>query len=170
MNIRVETVLDINAIETLTYCAFEGHPHHEVGAKPTEHLIVNRLRDAGALSLSLVAEDDSGIIGHVAFSLVTIEGTDNWYGLAPVSVTPDRQGEGIGSRLIKAGLNILKEYGAGGCVLLGEPAYYTRFGFAAHPNLTLAGIPPEFFLVKSLCNDGSSIPHGDVTYHHAFNG
>lgn len=170
MHIRAETALDITAIETLTYCAFEGHPHHEAGAKPTEHLIINRLRDAGALALSLVAEDETGIIGHVAFSLVTIDGVDNWYGVAPVSVNPKRQGEGIGSQLIKMGLHTLKEQGALGCVVLGEPEYYSRFGFKAHPHLTLAGIPPEFFLIQALCPGNSIIPISEVTYHCAFNG
>ncbi len=179
MTIRTETTADHNAIETLTYRAFENHPHHAPGAKPTEHLIINKLRDAGVLTVSLVAEDDTGIIGHIALSPVAINGvTTNWYGLGPVAVAPERQGEGIGRQLIEASLATIKSQHATGVVLLGEPEYYGRFGFEAHTNLTLAGVPPEYFMIKSLCDDDSTttdkasvdkaIPVGEVTYHAAF--
>ncbi|PSW16873.1 N-acetyltransferase [Photobacterium sanctipauli] len=174
MKIRLETASDSTYIESLTYQAFENHPHHEPGAKPTEHLIVNRLREGGALSLSLVAEDESGIIGHIAFSPVTIAGeASKWFGLGPVSVTPSRQGEGIGGSLIREGVEMLKTQGAEGIVLLGEPEYYGRFGFKANDNLTLPGVPAEYFLVMPLCENScddakQSIPTGDVAYHPAF--
>lgn len=179
MTIRTETTADHNAIETLTYRAFENHPHHALGAKPTEHLIINKLRDAGVLTVSLVAEDDTGIIGHIALSPVAINGVvSHWYGLGPVAVAPARQGEGIGRQLIEASLTAIKSQHAAGVVLLGEPEYYGRFGFEAHTNLTLAGVPAEYFLIKSLCNSDCSatdkatvdqaIPVGEVTYHAAF--
>ncbi|PKH04908.1 GNAT family N-acetyltransferase [Moritella sp. Urea-trap-13] len=169
MKIRPEIKSDINAIAALTYTAFENHPHHEVGAKPTEHLIVNNLRDSGALTLSLVAEDETGIIGHIAFSPVQIAGIDcAWFGLGPVSVIPWQQGKGIGGKLINAGLDILKVQYAEGIVLLGEPEYYGRFGFKAHPNLTLADVPAEYFLIKLLCENNADIPAGEVNYHPSF--
>ena len=130
MKIRAENHSDITEIETLIYRAFENHPHHEPGVKPTEHLIVNKLRDAKVLSLSLVCEDQTGIIGHIAFSPIFINGEESvWYGLGPVSVMPERQSEGIGGALIREGLSQLKTQGIAGIVLLGEPKYYGRFGF-----------------------------------------
>ena len=168
MNIRNERTCDISDIETLTYQAFENHPHHEPGAKPTEHLIVERLRNQHALTLSLVAEDETGIIGHIAFSAVMINGEPcNWFGLGPVSVQPNRQNEGIGKALINQAMAIMQQQGASGVVLLGEPQYYGRFGFEADSKLTLADVPPEYFLVKRLCDNSDN---GQVTYHPAFYG
>ncbi|MDN3615768.1 GNAT family N-acetyltransferase [Vibrio gallaecicus] len=166
MKIRAENHSDITEIETLIYRAFENHPHHEPGAKPTEHLIVNKLRDAKALSLSIVCKDQTGIIGHIAFSPILINGEESvWYGLGPVSVMPERQGEGIGGALIREGLSRLKTQGIESVVLLGEPKYYGRFGFESQPNLTLPGVPSEYFLAIPLAN---SIPTGEVAYHSAF--
>lgn len=166
MKIRAENHSDITEIETLIYRAFENHPHHEPGAKPTEHLIANKLRDAKVLSLSLVCEDQTGIIGHIAFSPILINGEESvWYGLGPVSVMPERQGEGIGGALICEGLSQLKTQGIEGVVLLGEPKYYGRFGFESQPNLTFPGAPSEYFLAISLANN---IPTGEVAYHSAF--
>lgn len=166
MKIRAENHSDISEIETLIYRAFENHPHHEPGAKPTEHLIVNKLRDAKVLSLSLVCEDQTGIIGHIAFSPILINGEESvWCGLGPVSVMPERQGEGIGGALIREGLSQLKAQGIEGVVLLGEPKYYGRFGFESQPNLTLPSVPSEYFLALSLANN---IPTGEVTYHSSF--
>lgn len=168
MNIRAENHSDIKKIEALTYRAFENHPHHEPGAKPTEHLIVNRLRDAKALTLSLVCEDEKGIIGHIAFSPIMINDKESgWYGLGPVSVLPERQREGIGGALIREGLSQLKAKSIEGVVLLGEPKYYGRFGFESQPNLTLPGVPSKYFLALSLAN---GIPTGEVAYHSAFFG
>ncbi|WP_299018486.1 GNAT family N-acetyltransferase [uncultured Photobacterium sp.] len=166
MKIRAENNSDITEIETLIYRAFENHPHHEPGAKPTEHSIVNKLRDAKVLSLSLVCEDQTGIIGHIAFSPILINGEESvWYGLGPVSIMPERQSEGIGGALIREGLAQLKTQGIEGVVLLGEPKYYGRFGFESQPNLTLPGVPSEYFLAISLANN---IPTGEVAYHSAF--
>ena len=100
MKIRLETPQDINAIEKITIAAFNGKLYSD----QTEHLIVNRLREAGAMSVSLVAEVDGQVVGHVAFSVVTINGEDKgWYGLGPVSVSPELQKQGIGSKLIREG-------------------------------------------------------------------
>ena len=160
--IRKETAADVEAIRNVVADAFEHHPH----SNQTEHLLVDALRHAGALSVSLVAEADGIVVGHIAFSPVTIAGKScNWYGLAPVSVLPEFQGEGIGSRLVKAGLERLHELGAKGCVLLGEPEYYGRFNFALRDGLTLAGVPPEYFLVLPFTEDEA---RGVVVYHKAF--
>ena len=130
MKIRPETPQDINEIEQITIAAFDGKPYSD----QTEHLIINRLREAGAMSLSLVAEMDGKVVGHVAFSLVTINGKDlGWYGIGPVSVLPELQKQGIGSKLIREGLSLIREKGAKGCVLEGDPGYYQRFGFKTYP-------------------------------------
>jgi len=164
MIVRPERDADIDAIRALTETAFRTAPH----ADGTEHLIVDRLRAAGALTLSLVAEADGVVVGHVAFSPVAIsDGSAGWYGLGPISVDPARQGEGIGTRLVREGLERLKALGAAGCVLLGDPAYYARFGFEADPKLVLEGVPPEYFqrVAFSPVYGG-----GTVSYHPGFYG
>ena len=163
MKIRPETPQDISAIEKVTIAAFDGKPY----ADGTEHLIISRLREVGAMSLSLVAEMDGKIVGHVAFSVVTINGTDQgWYGLGPVSVLPELQKQGIGSRLIKEGLSLIREKGAKGCVLEGSPMYYQRFGFKTYPDLFYEGAPaPEYFMALPFYDD---VPQGKVEFHKAF--
>ena len=164
MNIRPERIEDIDAIRTLTETAFKTAPR----ADGTEHLIIDRLRAAGALTLSLVAEADGAIVGHVAFSPVTVsDGSANWYGLGPISVDPARQGEGIGGKLIGEGLERLKALGATGCVLLGDPAYYSRFGFTPDTRLTLDGVPPEYFMRVAFSPVYGA---GSVSYHPGFYG
>lgn len=168
MEIRKERPSDTKSIELLTYQAFENHPHHAPNAAPTEHKIIQHLRDSGVLTLSLVAVEHDDIIGHIAFSPVMINGEDSqWYGLGPLSVLPSKQRQGIGRELILAGLTLLEKAGAEGVVLLGEPDYYGRFGFRADPRLTLADVPPEYFLIKPF---RAEIPvnQGNVTYHPAF--
>lgn len=101
MLIRPEAPQDTNAIEKITIAAFDGKTYSD----QTEHLIINRLRETGALSLSLVADMNGEVVGHVAFSIVTINGEDkDWYGIGPISVLPELQKKGIGSKLIKEGL------------------------------------------------------------------
>lgn len=108
----------------------------------SEGPIINRLRKDGDLTLSLVALQDNTIIGHIAFSPITINGVSaRWYGLGPVSVKPDLQKTGIGSQLINQGLSILKKHGATGCALIGNPAYYKRFGFQSDGNLKYGETP-----------------------------
>lgn len=161
--IRLETSADAQAIEAVTACAFRNAPH----TSHTEQHIVNALRRAGKLGISLVAEVDGSVIGHVAISPVSIsDGVSGWFGLGPVSVLPQHQRRGVGSQLIREALRLLRDAGACGCVVLGEPAYYGRFGFRAEPNLVLAGVPPEYFQAVSF---GSSKPRGTVMYHEAFN-
>ena len=111
---------------------------------------------------------DDVIVGHVAFSKVTIDGDGDWYGLGPISVQPDLQKQGIGSKLIHAGLAGIRAIGARGCVLLGDPNYYNRFGFKSYPTLTYAGSPrPEYFMALSFY-DADAMPGGQVEFHKAF--
>ncbi len=164
MIIRPETADDITAIRVLTNAAFADVPYSD----GTEAEIVDRLRSDGALTVSLVAEIDGVVVGHVTFSPVEIaDGAQNWFGLGPVSVDPGRQKGGIGTTLVKAGLDQLRKAGANGCVLLGDPGYYGRFGFRHHDALTFPGPPPEYFLALAL---RGSLASGIVQYHKAFYG
>ena len=164
MIVRPEREDDIDAIRALTERAFRTAPH----ADGTEHLIIDRLRAAGALTLSLVAEEGGAVVGHVAFSPVSVsDGSAGWYGLGPISVDPSRQGEGIGGGLVREGLARLEALGAAGCVLLGDPAYYGRFGFVADPKLTLDGVPPEYFMRVAF---SPVYGEGTVSYHPGFYG
>jgi putative acetyltransferase len=162
INIRGETPSDAQIIEAVTASAFLDAPH----TSHTEQYIVNALRRAGKLAVSLVAEADDIVTGHVAISPVSIsDGAHGWFGLGPVSVLPPYQRRGIGSQLIREALRLLRDRGASGCVVLGEPEYYSRFGFQADPNLVLPGVPSEYFQTISL---DSSRPRGIVRYHEAF--
>lgn len=162
INIRPEQESDITQIHNVIKSAFETISY----SNQKEHFLVDALRETGALDLSLVAELNGEVVGHIAFSNVTINSNESsWYGLAPVSVHPEYQNQGIGSKLILEGLERVKELGAEGCVLLGEPGYYNRFGFQQNDQLTLKGIPPEYFLVQSFTTE---IPSGTVQYHPLF--
>lgn len=163
VHIRCESPADADRIAALTVSAFLNAPH----ASHTEQHIVAALRSAGELSVSLVAEADDSLIGHVAISPVSIsDGTTGWFGLGPISVLPQHQRQGVGSSLMRAALRNLRERGAAGCVVLGEPGYYGRFGFQSDSNLVLRGVPAEYFQALSF---GPSQPRGTVTYHRAFN-
>ncbi|HRZ82888.1 MAG TPA: N-acetyltransferase [Candidatus Hydrogenedentes bacterium] len=169
MHVRHERERDADAIREVVHAAFLNHPMHAPGALPHEPALVEALRAAGALTLSLVAEDDDGrIVGHIAFSPVTVDGRDaGWYGVGPVAAHPSCQGRGIGSALVNQGLGELRGLGAGGAVLVGDPNYYRRFGFHPDPALTLEGVPPEYFLALPL---GETRPSGAVCFHSAFAG
>ena len=160
--IRNETDADISAIAEITAAAFKtlSISHH------TEQFIIAALRAAQALTVSLVAERDGRVVGHIAFSPVTIsDGSTNWYGLGPVSVEPECQRTGIGSALIQEGIARLKGLCARGCCLVGHPEYYRRFGFQNVRGLGHAGVPDEFFFALSF--DGH-IPQGLVEFHEGF--
>jgi len=162
MEIRPEIPSDEKAISELITAAFLEAEH----SGGNEARIVDALRKSGSLSVSFVATENGKIVGHVAFSPVTIDDRgDGWFGLGPVAVVPDRQGEGVGSALIEAGLAELRAAGSKGCVVLGEPAYYSRFGFAADPYLWLAGVPPEYFQALKFEEQPCG---GEVKYHAAF--
>ena len=162
VTIRNETGLDVSAISDVTVAAFNTL---EI-SNHTEQFIIEALRADNALTVSLVAEMDGRVIGHIAFSPVTIsDGTPDWYGLGPVSVSPEYQRQGIGKALIREGLTQLREMQARGCCLVGHPEYYRKFGFDNLPGLIHEGVPPEVFLAMSF--DGN-IPQGTVTFHEGF--
>lgn len=118
------------------------------------------------LTISLVAEIDGRVVGHIAFSPITIsDGSTDWYGLGPVSVLPEVQKQGIGKSLIKKGLSMLKEMGAEGCALVGDPEYYQRFGFRNIPALTHEGVSQEVFLALPFTQ---KVPQGMVEFHVGF--
>jgi len=160
--LRPERDGDAAAIRAIVTAAFLGAEH----SSGTEGAIVDALRASDMLTVSLVADEDGEIVGHVAFSPITIDGADlNWFGLGPVAVSPDHQRRGIGARLIEAGLAQLREAGAQGCVVLGDPGYYARFGFASAPTLTYPGVPAEYF--QRLAFAGAA-PTGTVAYSACF--
>ena len=162
MIIRKETTSDIDTITQVTIAAFKTLPI----SNHTEQFIIKALRAAGALTLSLVAEIDGRVVGHIAFSPVKIsDGTKDWYGLGPVSVLPEYQKQGIGKSLINEGLSLLKELGGQGCALVGEPNYYKRFGFKNFPELVHEGIPQEVFLALPF---KEKVPKGTVVFHEGF--
>ncbi len=162
--IRPERDEDHVAIGNVISAAFAGKPY----ADGDEAELVEKLRRANALSVSLVAELQGAVVGQVAFSPAQESGgAPGWYGLGPVAVLPDHQGVGIGSRLIRAGLKRITELGAHGCILVGDPGYYTRFGFVQSPSHAPAAEPAEFFMVKPL---GHEQPRGQFTFHGAFYG
>lgn len=161
MEIRDESIGDAPAISRLVTEAFRDAPHSD----GTEAAIVERLRSAAALTLSLVAVEGGAILGHVAFSPVTVAGEDrDWFGLGPLAVRASDRRRGVGAALVRAGLERLTRDGAAGCVVLGDPAYYARFGFRADPALTLDGVPPEYFQALRL----GGADAGAVAYHRAF--
>ena len=121
---RLRSCLCVQAIFDVTKLAFETHPF----SSKTEQFIINQLRKNNVLTISLVAEIDQVVIGHIAFSPVVISSSaKGWYGLGPVSVHPDHQRAGIGSKLIIEGLHLLKSKNANGCVVLGEPDVITSY-------------------------------------------
>jgi len=160
--IRSEIPTDIEAIVEVTKAAFEDDSF----SQQTEHLTINDLRTDNALTISLVNEVEGQIVGHIAFSAVTIsDGTTNWHGLGPVSVLPEYQGRRIGTALVNRGLALLESMNSKGSVLVGLPLYFSRFGFWNHPQLVHEGVPQEVFVAKSLVGH---MPSGTVEFHRAF--
>jgi putative acetyltransferase len=162
LHIRLETATDHSAIYALTAQAFAPMPYSD----GDEQDLINKLRDADALALSLVAYLDGNVVGHVAFSPATAaDGTPNWFALGPVSVLPERQGEGIGGLLIREGIKWLISQNAAGCILVGNTKYYQRFGFVVTPDLSPIGQPKEYFMVLPL---GCAEPKSVISFHPLF--
>lgn len=160
--IRFEKDGDEQAIHRLTVRAFEPMSFSD----GTEAAIIDQLRKDGDLTVSLVAVERNQIVGHIAFSPVTIGGRHGgWYGLGPVSVRPDLQKKGIGSKLIREGLAQLKDRGAAGCALIGSPEYYSRFGFKSDGSLTYQDVSSRYVQWLSF---GSSSASGLLNFAHAF--
>jgi putative acetyltransferase len=162
MIIRPETAADVPFIRSLIDAAFVEVEH----SSQTEGAIVDALRRHEALTLSVVADLEGSIIGHVGFSPVRIAGEDiGWFGMGPVSVSPSLQRVGVGSAVIKVGLDLLANRDAKGCVVLGDPQYYGRFGFTSDHALRYGDVPAEYFQSLVLC--GQPV-EGEVTYHEGF--
>ncbi|WMS88997.1 GNAT family N-acetyltransferase [Pleionea litopenaei] len=162
IEIRHEQLDDIQSIHDVTVAAFLDAPHTD----HREQYIARELRKSNALTLSIVAENEGEIVGHVAVPHVVIsDGSDNWYGLGPISVLPKCQGKGVGKKLITTALEALKIIGAQGCVVLGDPNYYHRFGFSSKEGLILPDVPAEYFQALVIHGD---LPVGKVSYHGAF--
>lgn len=160
--IRKEAPGDAAGISAVTAAAFLDAAHTD----HTEQFIVSALREADQLTVSLVAVDGNTIIGHLAISPVSVsDRSPGWFGLGPVSVAPAWQGRGIGSALVREALAELGSLHASGCVVLGEPGFYSRFGFMPVPSLVLPGVPPEYFQAVAFTGH---MPSGVVAYHESF--
>ena len=162
MIFRPENSTDIPAIRSLVTAAFRDTPR----SQGNEAEIVDALRIDGVLTLSLVAEDEGKIVGHAAFSPVTVNAQEVcWFGLGPVAVLTAERRCGVGAALIETGLKHLEKLGARGCVVLGDPAYYRRFGFQSDPGLRFGTVSSQHFQRLIIRGDP---PQGEVDYHPAF--
>lgn len=151
--IRLERSGDEASIRELTDLAFEPMSFSD----GTEGPIIDDLRREGDLTLSLVATLAEKIVGHIAFSPVTIDGRRGaWIGMGPVSVRPDLQGQGIGAALIAEGMAMIRSKGASGCVLTGDPRYYRRFGFRSSGSLFYRSLPEQFVQAVSFGDEDAA--------------
>lgn len=163
--IRPATAADAPEIFALVAAAF---------GQDAEARLVDRLRASDRLSCELVAEEEGAIAGHLAFSPVRIDehsGDGRWWGLAPLAVAPERQKQGIGAALARAGLEAAGRAGATLVVVLGSPAYYSRFGFLPAGRLGLRCVyeaPSEYFMAWQ--PSPAAVPSGTVRYDAAFDG
>ena len=160
--IRWEEPREGDAIREVVGHAFAEAPQ----SSGTERAIVAALRASDALTISLVAVKDDEVVGHIALSPVATEDeAEGWFGLGPVSVIPGCQRQGVGSALIREALGQLQGSGATGCVVLGDPNYYGRFGFEHDPAVTYRYVPPPYFQILTFTGQK---PVGAVEYHPAF--
>lgn len=157
ITIRTEVAGDAPVLRDLTERAFAPMAYSD----GKEGAALDQLRRDGDLVLSLVAAQGDQIVGHVAFSPVMIGGETGWIGLGPVSVDPTVQKQRIGTRLIRQGLDHLRNDGAKGVVLIGDPAYYSRFGFATADGLTYGEVPAQY--VQYLSFSGAA-PCGAIRF------
>lgn len=161
MRIRSEDPADQNAVRALHRCAFEGEG---------EARLVDLLREQSCPVVSLVAEDEGHIVGHILFSPATLDGADGGMGLAPMAVLPARQREGIGSALVRRGLEACRELGIGWVVVLGHPAYYPRFAFVPASQFGVTSdyeVPDDAFMAQELV-EGALAVAGRARYHPVF--
>ncbi|MEL6914676.1 MAG: N-acetyltransferase [Pseudomonadota bacterium] len=156
MKLRLETRDDIAAIRDVTYAAFATTPWSD----GTEGAIPEKLRAAGDLALSLVAELDGEVTGQVCVSPARVGGAPNWYGIGPIAVRPARHRQGIGSALMHASLGWAMGRGAAGLVLTGSNDYYPRFGFESG-HVTYLTTPAQYCLRLLLHGPAAS---GEITF------
>ena len=165
MLIRTEIPVDAAGIDRLLRSAFP------TGAEAD---LVQELREDGLLTLGVVATDDEGgVVGYVAFCPVDIQGEDrNWVGLAPLAVEASLRKQGLGQQLVYEGLDSLNEFGYAAVVVLGEPAYYRRFGFkpaASHDLHCRWPGTQDAFQLFTLSDDALTHASGEVVFPAAFN-
>lgn len=166
MQIRPELPTDIEAVHELNRAAFGG---------AEEAQIVDALRGAVSPLVSLVAATDGTVVGHILFSPVTLAAAPHplVMGLAPMAVLPAHQRAGVGSALVRAGLDACRAAGAVGVVVLGHPPYYPRFGFVPASRFELScayDVPDEVFMALELQPGGFAGHAGLVRYHPVFGG
>lgn len=160
--IRVERPGDEAAIHALTKRAFVGAPYSD----GDEADVIDRLRADGDLLLSLVALERAEIIGQVTCSRATLSnGEEGWMVIGPVAVAAEHRGKGLGRALMDAGETAMRETGAKGITVLGDPGLYSRLGYVQHTPMTLEGELGKFLQVKSF---GAAIPSATLTYASAF--
>ena len=166
MVIREEKLVDTDSIWNINAEAFETE---------AEANLVNALRDSGCTFISLVAETDNKAVGHILFTPVKLTGIENklkLIGLAPMAVLEQHQNKGIGSKLVKAGIEHCKSKGYDAIVVLGHPSYYPKFGFV--PSITYGikseyEVPDEAFMVLELVPNSLKDYNGIIKYHDLFN-
>jgi len=164
LTVRPETVGDRQAVFAVNAAAFET---------PSEADLVEALRASEQPTVSLVAELDGRIVGHILFSPVIAQADDSAriMGLGPMAVTPEHQGKGIGSALVRDGLAACRELGVSAVVVLGHPGYYPRFGFVPASRFGIHceyDVPDDTFMALELVAGGLSGIRGSVRYHEAF--
>ena len=162
--IRTEIPDDVPSVHELNALAFPTEAEAD---------LVDALRDNAQPIVSLVAEQHNTIVGHIMFTPVELCGNSSLkiMGLAPMAVTPDQQKRGIGSQLVKNGLDRCRDIGAGAVVVLGHPSYYPRFGFVPASAKNIAceyDVPDEAFMLLELTAGYLSGVEGTIRYHDAF--
>ena len=161
--VRIEQPGDRDAVRALNERAFGGREEAD---------IVEALHRANAVVVALVAEVGAAVVGHILFSPVTVEHSDTpLLGLAPMAVDPSRQRQGIGSRLVREGLERCRAAGADGVVVLGHAEYYPRFGFVPVREFGLRceyDVPADVFMALELTQGALRGASGLVRYHAAF--
>ncbi len=167
IDIRFETPRDIQRVHDINEKAF---------GQPAEADLVDRLRRSCPDAISLVAEEDGLIVGHIMFTPVFINDRERkirGMGLAPMAVQPRRQRQGIGSRLAEKGLEILRDRGCPYVIVLGHPEYYPRFGFEPASRYGIKsqweGIPDEAFLILVFNQNTLQNVKGVTRYRNEFN-
>lgn len=166
MNIREEVASDIDKIWEVNSEAFDTE---------AEANLVNALRKSGCPYLSLVAETENEVVGHILFTPVELPGNENKLkimGLAPMAVLSKYQNKGIGSKLVQAGLEHCQSLGYDAVVVLGHPNYYPRFGFSPSVKYGIKSeyeVPDEVFMVLELIPGSLKNHEGVIKYHGVFN-
>lgn len=163
VRIRPEAAADRAAVHALNSAAF---------GQAAEADLVDALRDEAGV-ISMVAEAEAQLVGHILFSPVILAGHERlaMAGLAPMAVSPDRQRQGVGSALVHAGLEACRRAGYGAVVVLGHAEYYPRFGFAPAAGQGIGceyDVPPEAFMLLELQPGYLRGASGTIRYHPAF--